>query len=377
MSWKDDDCKHCAAATATLERVREVRNRMRNTGTIWGDELEAALAGQPEAPQCHAYVTGNPIDCGGCEEHVGQREATTLEANASLPPKRPLEAPKGQEHTEHDLETVVAAVETILTKYELSHDDTNDYVESIMRVVWCQKEGDYERKQYVSTLQRALAAANARIAELKELAAALIAANEAGCESLSAANARIAELEAAAEAMHERGYEQLREAREARFRAEGESERNAQRFHELTLKHYATANERNAAKARIAELESWGLQSLRDAVKAANARADAAEREVNRLYRERVIPAETERDQLAARVKELEQKARDLRDGNEFLSRELGRQACTPEERAVLDACEGLVFEQTRPDVIYCGYVAVGKAELANRAAKAGKGTGQ
>jgi polyhydroxyalkanoate synthesis regulator phasin len=73
-----------------------------------------------------------------------------------------MTAPKGQEHTEHDLETVVAAVETILTKYELSHDETNDYVESIMRVVWCQKEGDYERKQYVSTLQRDLAAANAR-----------------------------------------------------------------------------------------------------------------------------------------------------------------------------------------------------------------------
>jgi phage-related tail protein len=105
-----------------------------------------------------------------------------------------MTAPKGQEHTEHDLETVVAAVETILTKYELSHDETNDYVESIMRVVWCQKEGDYERKQYVSTLQRALAAANAGIEYLtaERIAERRLLSNELHRESirLTAANDR-------------------------------------------------------------------------------------------------------------------------------------------------------------------------------------------
>jgi hypothetical protein len=127
----------------------------RDTGK-WSNGIVCPPCGgasvQPEAPK--VYGQGYDDDCNGTkpEAHLAKQNENALS----------MTAPKGQEHTEHDLETVVAAVETILTKYELSHDETNDYVESIMRVVWCQKEGDYERKQYVSTLQRDLAAANAR-----------------------------------------------------------------------------------------------------------------------------------------------------------------------------------------------------------------------
>jgi hypothetical protein len=190
MSWKDDDCKHCAAATATLERVREVRNRMRNTGTIWGDELEAALAGQPEAPQCHAYVTGNPIDCGGCEEHVGQREATTLEANASLPPKRPLEAPKGQEAD--PIEAAHAFVSGSLER---------DLAAANARIEYLTAERIAERRLLSNELHREsirLTAANAR-------ADAAERGNEEGTKQLTAMTAerdqlaaRVRELEEAA-----------------------------------------------------------------------------------------------------------------------------------------------------------------------------------
>jgi chromosome segregation ATPase len=125
---------------------------------------------------------------------------------------------------------------------------------------------------------------------------------------LAAAKARIAELEA-------------RVADERRICREQE-----QRIRELERMVYDNgvaadaANARaDAAEAEIPKAEAYirdlnekyaALESSHDrvalALRRAEDRADAAEREVNRLYRERVLPAEDERDQLAARVKELE-----------------------------------------------------------------------
>jgi hypothetical protein len=146
-------CPPCGGASVQTEAPKSIAER--NEYTV-GDAL--GLNRQPEAPKCPCPPAS---DNDGTEAPKGcccDGTQTYCPEHGEFEPG----APKGQEHTEHDLETVVAAVETILTKYELSHDETNDYVESIMRVVWCQKEGDYERKQYVSTLQRDLAAANAR-----------------------------------------------------------------------------------------------------------------------------------------------------------------------------------------------------------------------
>jgi hypothetical protein len=149
-----------------------------------------ALAGQPEAPQCHAYVTGNPIDCGGCEEHVGQREATTLEANASLPPKRPLEAPKGQEAD--PIEAAHAFVSGSLER---------DLAAANARIEYLTAERIAERRLLSNELHREsirLTAANAR-------ADAAERGNEEGTKQLTAMTAerdqlaaRVRELEEAA-----------------------------------------------------------------------------------------------------------------------------------------------------------------------------------
>lgn len=187
-----------------------------------------------------------------------------------------------------------------------------------------------------------------------------------------------------------------------------------------------------AAKARIAEADRRARTLLRANGKlveernAANARADAAERHVTewkklhgeaaKLWRE----AGDKADQLAARVKELEEDRermqgaaidnagqRDYAHGflcvirdalNEPLytnqveegatkARALVRQffsgigalsVCTPEERAVLEAMgkvpEWVLTEMADPEDIQDArpyYVALGQAELANRAAKA------
>jgi predicted hydrocarbon binding protein len=100
------------------------------------------------------------------------------------------------------------------------------------------------------------------------------------------------------------------------------------------------------------------------------ARADAAERraddatklvehtrELHNICDRGLVAAWAERDQLAARVKDLE-------EDHEMYQRsrvELYRQACTTEERAVLDAWK-LLSEEARESAM---------AELANRSAKA------
>jgi hypothetical protein len=171
-----------------------------------------------------------------------------------------------------------------------------------------------------------------------------------------------------------------------------------------------------AAKAQIGGLERALSDELRAHHEtrlrelAANARADAAERDreatrdhvrrivtdtrlTNRGKRERlvsylagqfnpgidcdlhsrleneVLRLEHERDQLAARVKELETQAyhRESRIAG------LKLKQCTPEERAVLDKCrDALILDKAgRSGFASVSESAVCRAELANRAAKA------
>jgi hypothetical protein len=152
-----------------------------------------------------------------------------------------------------------------------------------------------------------------------------------------------------------------------------------------------------AANARIAELERSVLMSdagrdsafdliveahnERDAafnaLDAANARADAAERraddatklvehtrELHNICDRGLVAAWAERDQLAARVKELEFLiALDRTDTAQ----------CTPEERKVLDAW-GLLLDSALEYLRVNGSIPLSNiavAELANRAAKA------
>lgn len=191
------------------------------------------------------------------------------------------------------------------------------------------------------------------------------------------------------------------------------------------------ANDETRSNARIAQLEQritghehnyLAVCGERDS---ANARADAAERDLERFSHgklaTRCAVAETERDQLAARVKELEAdrdrmqgvaisnaKQRDYAHGSLCVIRDalngplytnqveegaararaLVRQffsgigdssVCTPEERAVLEAVRLLLPLLPSPDALLANkqltMPAKGAlAELANRAAKAKRG---
>jgi hypothetical protein len=158
----------------------------------------------------------------------------------------------------------------------------------------------------------------------------------------------------------------------------------------LTRRTYDLERDFAAANARIAELARSVLTSdagrdsafdliveahnERDAafnaLEAANARADAAERRVGITRAlDRATKAEAERDQLAARVKQLQ-------DELEQQHTLKPMQLCTPEERAVLEAMAragihecydgtAKVFDIDQDDVC--------QAELANRATKAKK----
>jgi hypothetical protein len=131
-----------------------------------------------------------------------------------------------------------------------------------------------------------------------------------------------------------------------------------------------------AAKAKIAEV-TLAKDTFFDALQKANARADAAERraddatklvehtrELHNICDRGLVAAWAERDQLAARVKELEFLiALDRTDTAQ----------CTPEERKVLDAW-GLLLDSALEYLRVNGSIPLSNiavAELANRAAKA------
>jgi chromosome segregation ATPase len=148
------------------------------------------------------------------------------------------------------------------------------------------------------------------------------------------------------------------------------------------------ASVREHFNAKIAELEATE-QELKDHIteidvseRAANARADAAERRVGITRAlDRATKAEAERDQLAARVKQLEYELAGFNAANAGLV----RNQCTPEERAVLEAMAAADLGEEDADDAPGEPVEVGedcyiyttdqreivRAELANRAAKA------
>jgi hypothetical protein len=197
-----------------------------------------------------------------------------------------------------------------------------------------------------------LAAANARIVELEEELNLRVLM----CTGCDAANARAVEWEQIAEQRH-------------------------RDILDLTTDNTKQRRAAEDANARIAELEDK-LQMADCAEVAANARADAAERaekeavaalDANWVQHQRIVKAETERDQLAARVQGL------VHWYSESPSR------CTPEEREVLEACREMRLEEEDADdepgepvevgedcYIYTDdQHAIVRAELANRAAKA------
>jgi hypothetical protein len=204
---------------------------------------------------------------------------------------------------------------------------------------------------------------------------------------LAAANAKIADMTAGAESL-------IREDERLRAKIAEQQER-------LTKAGISY----DAANARIEELEQnrednrikdhaliTQLERQRDA---ANARADAAERDLKRLVAvndsgttEVLLKAWAERDQLAARVKELTQErdhngemwgkaaARVEAQDEAIRALVLNSGTCTPEERAVLKACKAVPEDRLLDWRVNDTGVRrnIARAELANRAAKAKRG---
>lgn len=158
---------------------------------------------------------------------------------------------------------------------------------------------------------------------------------------------------------------------------------------------HAVCDDRDAAKARAdaAERDTYEARKAYDECvmhkNDAIDRANAAEREtmeadksneglVEQIATVQIEATElrTERDQLAARVTELE--ADQVERGRYIDS--LERMQCTPEERKVLKACRDAAISEDdhgdddRPCFELDDAIAVTAAELANRAAKAKRG---
>jgi hypothetical protein len=313
-------------AIATLERVKEALSLVNQNGDLiaFRGRVTVVLAGQPEAPakatlyhhvgcdardglpcthECATWVYGQPeapLDADQVAKvccDIAWRNGWALTYKLE---RRQPEAPKGQE-----------SGRWMVGEDGLARKQSFPITESLTRRTY-----DLER-------------------------------------DLAAANARIVELEQDMESMHETGYEQLRATKDAQVKAERESERNAHKFHELTMKHYATANERDAANAR-ADAAEGEARCLRESVRQQQVRADAAEREAEgwksnaEAERQATGRAEaeheaalasldlvlgqrnalqTERDQLAARVKELESGAAQEKALADFDRRHPGEEA--------------------------------------------------
>jgi hypothetical protein len=143
----------------------------------------------------------------------------------------------------------------------------------------------------------------------------------------------------------------------------------------LTRRTYDLERDLAAANAKIAKLETQhdaDIDAIARAVRhedRANARADAAER-TERSARESLkalAGVAAERDQLAARVKELER----LRGLTLEQVDALTDNQCTPEERAVLEAIPAVIIEARNNR--FTPSLRSALDELTNRAAKAKK----
>jgi hypothetical protein len=318
-NWRESSDRCLTAATATLERVRASFATWCGVGGIEGpvdtlDSIGVALAGQPEAPcQPNTYEVWR-----GTEKRKDRvvLETTDIELAARTAcadlsgqtfwgMRRQPEAPKGQREQPERV-----------------------FPDGLICMM---SDGEFV---HVRKLQTDLAAANARIAELEQMAKVDRDALWKVIDERGAANARAVEWEQIAEQRH-------------------------QDILDLTTD--------NTMQRRAAE--------------DANARADAAERGRQTMVRA-ALDAEEQRDQLAARVKELELINAKL---NEYRVR---AGVCTPEERRVLGVCAAMRLCDDDPDAdplepqelgedcyIYTDdQGAIARAELANRAAKANRG---
>jgi hypothetical protein len=378
-----------AAANATLKRVRAVLNSLRNKlGRLpdalyrdsplpsWLAALDAVLADQPEAPLPAGSADCSPeTPCERCQPEAPKGQAVTPEQGNDI-----LRRMADSELAKVRAENV--SLESRLADYQAMVDDLEPHD---VLIHWRQDRAD-------------LAAANARIAELKLKCVDKCDAERAALTAeRNRANARIAELETW-------GNDWANVAR-------ADNARVAELIEQLA-----------AAKTKIAELEKW-CDEYKARLEAANARADAAERDSQLLERirqrlqwllrrascdgfvtaseaidaladlsnetERAAPLlnyrklEAERNQLAARVKELESELGLPAHARTPLSDLIN--TCTPEERAVLEATEDIreetlvywrdyIGDSPENDDERLAFLAV--CELANRAAKASKGAG-
>jgi hypothetical protein len=360
------------AATATLERVRAEVDKWSGSGCEDGDTpafcamvgIAAALA-RPgfEAPKEQAEMTPT-------ERMLSKSWAAQMGLRDDLAAKARIA----------ELEESERKACRLVREIAQERDDS--------------QRRDLER---LAAVAGARDAANAKIAELEATAQRHLELANAYLDDLAAANAKVLELKSEAEALtHHRefllndrsGLRLKLQAAAANAKiAELEAEANdwkADRHETANALHRASIRTTAAnARADAASAEhTKEAESLHRRLDDALARADASEQEerIARRLRvvelERAMKAETERDQLAARV--TTQAAEIERWKVAFA------EACTPEEREVLKAARdahiypnanGVGYDFRLVEVWSAGRPAltcpVAEAELANRAAKA------
>lgn len=280
-------------------------------------------------------------------------------------------------------------------------------------VKWAERAEQSAQRANARTedLERDLSAANARIAELK---AHLATQTAALAEDLAAAKAKILELGKISLGRGLRIAQLIDERNAANARADAEFERGRSVGREDVGKY---SNAIGRIESALGISGAIPLEQTVKAVEMLNARAVAAERELEanalsavrervhftdrikdletivsthadcrRGYAERVAGLESGRDQLAARVKELEAMVPHPGDGScercgfapvtDGLCSDC---TCTPEERSMLEAMGRAEISKNPRNSAALNMnrdaeQAVCQAELANRAAKAKRG---
>jgi hypothetical protein len=333
-----------------------------------GDRPGEALASQPEAPACGFGMCGTATECNLCGRAPGQ-----------LPRHQP-EAPKGQEDEDTGNCTVCTGPVYYGSRHSKCGRLENDLADATARIA--------EQANEIARITREHFERGLTLNRLCLEKLGLLEEVNAANARADAAERRVEEWAEAAESMHETGYEQLQAAKDAKDKAEGESERNAQRFHDLSIKHHRTATERDQLAARVKEWESAGRDVGIDcpgAMQQAKGVAVAACEALGLKYEE-TAPADLKAIQAGVCLRDvvgcdslhhaLESGAMMTREEHNFVFAHCGVDTCTHEERAVLEASskvEILTIADGGGSFVAHGTAneRLAKAELANRAAKA------
>jgi uncharacterized coiled-coil DUF342 family protein len=371
-----------ARETATLERVRALLTPWRSQ--VWTVDLEAALAGQPEAPkgqemplrQWDRTVARLERDLAAANARADLSDANRVAAvTAAYAETKQWMASFGEANARADAaEGRYRQLEGVNRANRASYEvELADRRAENARLK-AEADGFEERISKLSAYNDQISAAEAKAALERDLANdradAAERKNESQSTLLTSYAEQIGELEAERDQLAARGKEMQRAHELTHMEWRAAKERREADCNEWDDAHASMRHERDQLAVRVKELEA--------AVRSSDAGRDAAF--------DLIVEAHNERDAAHDALETINANRRTSEEAhrlNDWLHKAESR--CTPAERAVLKACEDMQLGEEDADdepgepvevgedcYIYTDdQEAIARAELANRAAKA------